>query len=73
MKDKGSRISGSSNRTRGDKDGGRKDEESVRLADTKVYQRCSKVLRIGKLLLSIHSSFVSIVRPLYDMVKKEQK
>ena len=54
MKDEGSRISRSSDRTRGDKDEGREGERSVGLADTKECQRCSEVFRIGKLLLLIY-------------------
>ena len=41
--------------TRGNKDGGREGERCIGLADTKVCQRHTKVLRIGELLLSIHS------------------
>ena len=55
MKDKRSRIFRSGNWTRGNKDGRGKDERCIRLADTKVYQGCTKVLRVGELLPSIYS------------------
>ena len=44
----------SCDRTRGDKDRGRKDKRYSGLADTKVYQEYLEVLRIGKLLLLIY-------------------
>jgi len=53
-KDKGSRILGSSNRTRGDQNGRREDERGFGLADSERSQKCTEILRIGKLLLSIH-------------------
>jgi len=54
MKGKGSRVLGSSNRTRGDEDGRRKGERSIGVTDTKVCQRCVEILGIGQLLLPIH-------------------
>ena len=54
VEDEGSWILRSSNRTGGNKDEGRKGEESARLANTKVCQRCTKVFRIGKLLPLIY-------------------
>jgi len=48
-------VSRSSNKSRGDKDGKREDEGCFGLANTKVCQGCSKVSRIGKLLLPIHT------------------
>ena len=55
MKEERSRVLGSSNQARGNKDGERKDERGFGLADTKVCQGHTKVLRIGKLLLLIHT------------------
>ena len=54
MKSQRSRIFGSSDWTRRDKDRRRKDERSIRIADTEVCQRHAKVLEIGKLLSLIH-------------------
>ena len=54
MKGEGSKVSKSSNGTRRDKNGGREGEGCFRLANTTVCQGCAEVLRIGKLLLSIH-------------------
>ena len=51
---KGGRVLRSSNRTRGDKDGEGEGEGSIGVADTKVCQRCTKVLRIGELLSLIY-------------------
>jgi len=48
------RISRSSNNIRGDKDGEGKGERSIRVADTKVCQRHTKVLRVGELLSLIY-------------------
>ena len=50
----GGRVSRGSNRTRRDKDGEGKGERSIRVADTKVCQRCTKVLRVGELLSLIY-------------------
>ena len=55
MKGERSRVFRSGNWTRGDKDGRGKGERCIRLADTKVCQGCTKVLRVGKLLSLIHS------------------
>ena len=55
MKGSEGRILRSGDRSRGNKDGEREDEESIGVANTKVCQRCSEVLRIGKLLLPIHT------------------
>jgi len=57
VKGKGSRIFGSSDWTRENKDGGRQGERSVRLADSKRGQECIEVFRIGKLLSLIHQGF----------------
>ena len=54
IESKGSRVLGSSDRTRRDKDGRRKGKRSIGMADTKVCQRCAEVLGIGELLLLIH-------------------
>ena len=54
MKGKGGRVLRSSNRTRGDKDGKGEGERSIGVANTEVCQRCTKVLRIGELLLLIY-------------------
>ena len=54
MEDKGSRVLGSGNRTRGDENGRRKGERSVGMADTKVCQRYAEILGIGQLLLPIY-------------------
>ena len=59
MKGEGSQVFGSSNRTRRDKDGRREDEKCFGLANSKVYQKHSKVLGIGKLIPSIHQGFHS--------------
>ena len=45
---------GSSNRTRGDKNGKRESEGGIGMANTQVYQRYSKVSGISELLSSIH-------------------
>ena len=52
---KESRVFGSGNQAREYKDGGKEGERYFGLANTEVCQGCSKVLNIGKLLLSIHS------------------
>ena len=49
-----SRIFGSSNWTRRDKNGRSESERNVRIADTEVCQGHAKVLGIGELLLSIY-------------------
>jgi len=49
-----SRILRGGNQGKRDKDGRREGEGCVGLADTKVCQGCTEVLRIGKLLLPIH-------------------
>ena len=49
------RIFRGNNRTRGNEDEGREGEGSIGMADTKVCQEHPKVLRIGKLLLLIHT------------------
>ena len=54
MKGKRSRVLGSCNWTRRDKDGGRKGEECVGLVNTKVCQGYVEIPRIGKLLLLIY-------------------
>ena len=51
---KRSGIFRSGNWPRGNKYGEREGEGDIGLADTKVCQECTKVLRIGELLLSIH-------------------
>jgi len=53
-KSKGGRVSEGSNRTEENKDGERKGKRCSRLADPKESQRCTEVLEIGKLLLSIY-------------------
>ena len=50
----GSRVSRSGDWTRRNKDRERKGEKCTRLADTKMCQRCTKILRIGELLLLIY-------------------
>jgi len=50
-----SRIFRSGNRARGNKYGRGKGEGGIRMANTKMCQRHPKVLRIGELLLSIHT------------------
>ena len=55
MKGKRSGIFRSGNWTGENKDGGREDKRCIGLADTKVCQGHTKVLRIGELLLLIHS------------------
>jgi len=50
-----SRVSRSSNRSRGDKDRRGKDKRSFGLANTEVCQGYSKVSWIGKLLSLIHT------------------
>jgi len=57
VKSKRSRIFGSSDWTRGNKDRGRQGKRSARLADSKRYQGYTEVLRIDKLLLLIHQGF----------------
>ena len=54
MKGKRSRIFRSGNWTRRDKDGRGKGERCIRLANTKVCQGHTKVLRVGELLPLIH-------------------
>ena len=54
MKDKRSEVSGSSNRTRGNKDGRREDKRCFELTNSKRSQGHTKVFRIGKLLSLIH-------------------
>ena len=54
MEGEESRVFKSSDRTRENQDGREKDERCVRLADPKESQGCTKVLRIGKLLLPIY-------------------
>ena len=54
MEGEGGRVLRSDNRTRGNKDGEREGERSIGVADTKVCQRYTKVLRIGKILSLIH-------------------
>jgi len=49
-----SRVSRSGDWTRWNKDGRREGERCTGLADTEVCQRCTKILRIGKLLSLIH-------------------
>jgi len=48
------RIFRSGNRTGRNKDGGRKGEGCVRLANTQVCQGCAKIPRTGELLSLIH-------------------
>ena len=55
MKGDGSQIFRSCDRTRENKDGRREDERCSGLADTRVCQGHSEVLRIGELLLLIYS------------------
>jgi len=55
VKGERSGIFRSGNWTGGNKDRGRESERCIGLADTKVCQGYTKVLRIGKLLLLIHS------------------
>ena len=57
VKDKGGGGFGSSNWTRWNQDRGRKGEGNIRLANTKVCQRYSKVFKIDELLSSIYSRF----------------
>ena len=54
MKGERSRVSRSGDWTRRDKDRRREGERCTGLADTEVCQRCTKILRIGKSLSSIH-------------------
>ncbi len=54
MEGERSRVFRSSNRTRGDKNERREGERCFGLANTKVCQGCTEVLRIGELLLLIH-------------------
>jgi len=54
VKGERSRVSGSGDWTGRNKDGGRKGERCTGLANTKGCQRCTKILRIGELLPSIH-------------------
>ena len=54
MKGEESRVFGSSNWTRGNKDGRREGEECIGLATTKEYQRYTEVFRVGKLLSLIY-------------------
>ena len=70
MKGERSWVFGSSNRTRRNKDGRREGEECIGLANTKVCQGRTKVLRISELFFE---GFVSISRLLHDMVKKDKK
>ena len=55
MKDEKSRVFGSGSWDRRYKDRRGEGERCFGLADTKVYQGCSEVLGIGKLLSSIYS------------------
>ena len=55
MKGERSGIFKSGNWTRENKDEGREIERCIGLAETRVCQGHTKVLRIGKLLLLIHS------------------
>ena len=48
------RIFRSSDRSRVNQDRGRKGKRSAGMANTQVCQRCTEILRIGKLLSSIH-------------------
>ena len=43
-----------SDRTKQNKDGRKKGEGSIRVANTKVYKRHAKIPRTGKLLLPVH-------------------
>ena len=54
MKSQRSRIFGGGNWTKRNKDGGRESKKSVRMANTEVCQRCTKILGIGELLLLIY-------------------
>ena len=72
MESKRSGIFRGGNRSRQDKDGRREGERCFGLADIKVCEECAEVLGIGELLSSIEG-FVFIARPLYDLVKKDQK
>ena len=73
MKGERSRIFRSGNWTRGDKDGERKDEGYIRLANTKVRQGHIKVLRVGKLLLSIHSELCIYSKTIVQYDKKRSE
>ena len=54
MKGKGGGIFRGSNKTGENKDGEGEGKKSFGMADTKVCQRCSKILRTGKLLSLVH-------------------
>ena len=54
MKDERNRILGDSDWAGRNQDGGRKGEGSIGIANTKVCQRCTEILRIGKLLPLIY-------------------
>ena len=54
MEDERSRVFGSSNQTRGNKDGRREGEWSVGMADAEVCKRCAEILRVSQLLSLIH-------------------
>ena len=73
----GSRVFRSSNRTGEYKDGRREGKGSTRLANTKVCQEYVKniqnFLELANYYHQFIKDFMSIARPLDDLVKKEQK
>jgi len=68
-----SRVFGSGDWTGRNKDGGGEGKRCIGLANTEVCQRYTKVLRIDELLPLIHPGLCLIARPLYDIVRKNQK
>ena len=54
MKSKGGRVSRDSNRTGENKDEERESKRGFGIANTKVCQRRSEILRTGKLLLLVY-------------------
>ena len=73
MKDERSKIFRSGNWTRRNKDRERKGERYIGLANTKVYQGYTKVLRIGELLLLIHSRLCIHSKTIAQYSKKRSK
>ena len=67
------RVFRSSNRTRGDKDRKRKIKRSFGMADTKVCQGCSEILRAGKLLLPVYRRVCNGGKAITRLGKKGKK
>ena len=61
------------NGTRQNKDKERKGLRNSRLTDAKECERCTKVLRIGKLLQMFAKNFARVVKLLYKITRKDVK